>query len=95
MNYTDDEIKMTLKNVANTDNGLCFIEILLDKLGAYERGCNFQNHDMEVFNRGRREQGLWLLDLLKESNFNKFIQIEEGRRKQLWQNKNKQQQKED
>jgi len=89
MNYTEDEIKMTFKNVSNNEEGLKFIEILLNKLGAYERGCNFQNHDMEVFNRGKREQGLWLLDLLKDSNFPKYIEIEERRRKELCQNKNK------
>lgn len=89
MNYTDDEIKMTLKNVSNKEEGLNFIEILLDRLGAWERGCNFQNREMEVFNRGKREQGLWLLDLLKESNFEKFIEIEQRRRKELCQNKNK------
>lgn len=92
MNYTDEHIQQIIKNVANHDAGLCFIEILLDKLGAYERGCNFQNHDIEVFNRGKREQGLWLLDLLKQSNFKKFIEIEERRRKNLCQNKNKLQQ---
>lgn len=88
MNYTDEQIKMTLKNVSNNDEGLNFIEILLKKLGAFERGCNFQNHDIEMFNRGRREQGLWLLDLLKESNFKKFVEIEERRKKELCQNKN-------
>jgi len=92
MNYTDDEIKMTLKNVSNKEEGLIFIEILLDKLGAWERGCNFQNHDVDMFNRGKREQGLWLLDLLKQSNFKKFIEIEERRRKDSCQNKNKLQQ---
>lgn len=92
MNYTDEQIQMTLKNVVKKEEGLCFIEILLDKLGAFERGCNFQNHDMEVFNRGRREQGLWLLDLLKQSDFEKFIEIEKRRRKILCQNKNKLQQ---
>ena len=91
MNYTDEQIKMTLKNVATKDEGLDFIEILLDKLGAFERGCNFQNHDLDVFNRGRREQGLWLLDLLKESKFQKFVEIEERRRKFLCQHKKQQQ----
>ena len=91
MEYTEEQIKMTVKNVANNSEGVRFIEILLDKLGAYERGCNFNNHDIEVFNRGRREQGLWLLDLLKESNFNKFIEIETRRRKELCQEKKQQQ----
>lgn len=88
MSFKDDDIKMTLKNVANDREGLNFIEILLDKLGAFERGCNFQNRDIEMFNRGKREQGLWLLDLLIESNFEKFIEIQK-RRRNLCQKMNK------
>ena len=79
MIYSDDEIKNIIHNVAENEYGLKFIEILLDKLGAYERGCNFQNRDIDLYNRGKREQGLWLLDLLKECNFDKFTQIEKER----------------
>lgn len=89
MNYTEDDLRMTVKNVANSKDGLYFIEILLDKLGAFERGCNFQNRDLEVFNRGKREQGLWLLDLLLQSNFEKYVEIEKKRR-MLCQKMNKQ-----
>ena len=90
MIFTEEEIKMTLKNVSNTKEGLNFITILLDKLGAFERGCNFQNHDIEVFNRGKREQGLWLLDLLAQSNFDKFVEIQKERKNLLCQKMNKQ-----
>lgn len=91
MPYTDDEIILTLRNVANDKEGLKFIEILLDKLGAFERGCNFQNHEVEMFNRGKREQGLWLLDLLTESNFEKFVELQKRRRNLLCQKLNKKQ----
>ena len=91
MSFTEDDIKLTLKNVANDREGLNFIEILLDKLGAFERGCNFQNREIEMFNRGKREQGLWLLDLLIESNFEKFIEIQKRRRNLLCQKLNKKQ----
>ena len=81
MDYSQDDIKSIVSNVAEDEYGFKFIEILLDKLGAFERGCNFQNQQADIYNRGKREQGLWLLDLLKESNFNKFVEIEKERMK--------------
>lgn len=92
MEYTQEQIKMIVQNVANTDEGLKFIEILIEKLGAYERGFNFQNRDVEIANKSRREQGLWLLDLLQDCNFNKFIEIQEKRSKKVCQKMNKLQQ---
>ena len=89
MNYKEDEIRLIVANVANNQEGFKFLNILLDKLGAFERGCNFQNHDIEMFNKGKREQGLWLLDLLRDSNFEKFIEIVKQRRTVLCQNKQK------
>ena len=89
------ELELIVKNVANTDAGMKCIEVLLDKLGAFERGYNFQNTEQEAFNKGRREQGLWLLDLLRDSNFNKFIEVEKKRSKQQWKDKNKQQEQQD
>ena len=89
MDYKEDEIRLIVKNVANNQEGFKFLDILLDKLGAFERGCNFQNHDIEMFNKGKREQGQWLLDLLRDSNFEKFIEIENLRRTVLCQNKQK------
>ena len=87
-----DELELIVKNIANTDAGLKFIEILLDRLGAFERGYNFQNPELEAFNKGRREQGLWLLDLLRDSNFNKFVEVQKKRSKKQWKDKNKQEQ---
>ena len=89
MNYQEDEIRLIVKNVANNQEGFKFLNILLDRLGAFERGCNFQNHDIEMFNKGKREQGLWLLDLLRDSNFEKFIEIVKTRRTILCQKQQK------
>lgn len=85
MNYKDEEIRLIVQNVANDSEGFKFLEILLDKLGAYERGAKFDNSNMEYFNRGKREQGLWLLDLLRDSNFEMYKKIEEKRRTNLCQ----------
>ena len=91
MDYKEDEIRLIVKNVSNTNEGFKFIDILLDKLGAFERGCKFDNSNMEYYNRGRKEQGLWLLDLLRDSNFEKLIEIEKTRRTILCQKQQKQQ----
>lgn len=80
MSYTADEIKNIVKSVVQTDAGFKFIDILLDKLGAFERGCNFQNIEQEYYNKGRKEQGLWLLDLVRDSHFNQYIELEKIRR---------------
>ena len=88
-NMSEDEIKEIVKNLLNTDAGFEFIDILLDKLGAFDRGCNFQNIQQEYFNRGKREMGLWLLDLVQDSNFNKFIEINKKRRNKKCQSKMK------
>lgn len=77
---TEDEIKELVRNITNDDVGFEFICFLLNRLGAFDRGCNFQNIQQEYYNKGKREQGLWLLDLIAESNFNKFIEINKRRR---------------
>lgn len=79
MQYTDEQIKLIVHNVAENDDGFEFLSILLEKLGAFERGFNFQNHEMEVYNRGKREQGLWLSDLIRDSNFNKYTELNKRR----------------
>lgn len=77
-----DEEKLieVLKNVLNTDCGFAFVTELLEKLGAFERGCNFDNVNMEYYNRGRREKGLWLLDLVKKADLKISNKIETKRR---------------
>lgn len=87
--YKEEEIRTIVKNVANNDEGFKLIDLLLDRLGAFERGVNLQNPEMDIFNRGRREVGLWLLDTLRESNFNKFIEIQKKRSREKCQKMNK------
>ena len=71
----EDKLLEILKNILNTDCGFEFIQEMLEKLGAFERGCNFDNTNMEYYNRGRRDKGLWLLDLVRKADLNKFEEI--------------------
>ena len=87
-----EELMLIVSNVAGTPDGFKFIEILLDKLGAFERGANLQNSELEAYNKGRREQGLWLLDLLRDSHFDRFTELQR-KRSNLWKQRNKQKKK--
>ena len=67
-----------LKNVLNNPEGLKFLSVLLRKLGAFDRGYNFQNSEKEIFKMlTKREQGLCLLDNCFKANFNKTVEIVE------------------
>lgn len=74
MDYKD--ILNIVRNVAESDEGFKFIQILLEQFGAFDRSYNFENVQREYFNKGKKEQGLWLLDLLKESHFNRFCEVQ-------------------
>lgn len=71
----EDKFLEILKDVLNSDYGFEFIQEMLEKLGAFERGCNFDNTNMEYYNRGKRDKGLWLLDLVRKADLNKFEEI--------------------
>lgn len=71
----DKELKELVHNVLIDKDGYEFIKVLLEELGAFERGVNLQSRDNDLFNRGKREKGLWLLDLVQKSNFDKYVEI--------------------
>lgn len=77
---TDDNFEVVLKDVLKTDCGFYFVSELLERLGAFERGCNFENIQIEYYNRGKREKGLWLLDLVKKVDLENYTIIEKNRR---------------
>jgi len=84
-----EEEKILFNNVLNDQWGFQFILLLLDELGAFERGVNFQNRDIDMFNRGRREAGLWLSDKIQEHCIEKYKEIV-IERKNLWKQNKKQ-----
>lgn len=85
-----EEEKNIFNNILNNKDGFQFVLLLLEKLGAFERGCNFQNRDLDMFNRGRRETGLWLADKIQEHCLEKYVDIVKER-KNLWKMNNKEQ----
>ncbi len=79
MNEEEKLIEL-IKEIINTQAGFKFFEILLAKLGAFERGCNFENIYNEYYNKGKREKGLWLLDLAEQADIEAINKIKINRR---------------
>ena len=69
-----------IKDVIQTQAGYMLFEILLEKFGAFERGCNFENLYLEYYNKGRRDKGLWLLDLVEKADIEALNKIKINRR---------------
>lgn len=73
-----------LSNVLNDEYGFKLILILLEKLGAFERGINRNDSERSVFlTMGKREQGLWLLDNVYRTSKDKYLKLLEQREKEL------------
>lgn len=70
-----DELQI-LSNVLCDKDGFKFIFLLLKKLGAFERGLNFELPDKQLFTTlAKREQGIWLLDNIYKANPEKYNSI--------------------
>ncbi len=79
MDKSDLEI---LSNVLCDKDGFKFVLLLLDKLGAFDRGINPNLSDKQIFmTLGKREKGLWLLDNIYEANPEKYTELLKERRK--------------
>jgi hypothetical protein len=73
----------TLSNVLNNDYGFQFILLLLNELGAFDRGINRNASDKEIFmTLGKREKGQWLLDCVFKANKQKYLDLIEQKEKE-------------
>lgn len=89
MIYNDDEkdVLLTIYNVLSTPDGFDFVCFILDKLNAFDRGNNFENVNMNYANNAVRAKGQELLELILQSDVDKYMQIMNKRKEVLCQNK--------
>lgn len=65
-----------LSNTLNDEYGFKFIYLLLNELGAFDRGINRNAENKEIFMLlGKREKGQWLLDNIFLANKEKYIEL--------------------
>jgi len=80
MIYNEIDLKNMVRNVSNSPDGLEFIYYLLDNFGTFSAKVNLSNSELQnIVNAVKREQGEFILDLLREYNFEKFIEIQRKR----------------
>lgn len=80
MIYSELDLRNMIRNVSNTPDGLEFIYFLLDSFGTFTNKVNLGNSDMHnIVNTIKKEQGEFILDLLREYNFEKFVEIHKKR----------------
>ena len=80
MIYNEIDLKNMVRNVSNNKDGLEFIYYLLDNFGTFSAKVNLSNSELQnIVNALKREQGEFILDLLREYNFEKFIEIQRKR----------------
>ena len=78
--YNEQDIRNIVKNVSNTEDGLNFIYILLEEFGTFTAKINLGNSEVyNIENQVKREQGEFILNLLREHNFEKFIEVQRRR----------------
>lgn len=87
--FTDNDIKRIVRSVSDTPDGLDFIYYLVDSFGTFTNRVNFSNSENEIFARTiKKEMGEFILELLREHNFDKFIEIQQKRSNDLWKTMN-------
>ena len=79
--YSDNDLRNIVINVSNLPDGLDFIFYLLDTFGTFAPSINISNTDTaNIIRAVKKEQGEFILELLREYNFEKFTEIHEKRR---------------
>jgi len=78
--FSENDIKNFVVNVSNTQDGFDFIYYLLDCFGTFSTKININNSELHnITNIVKKEQGEFILDLLREHNFKKFTEIQQKR----------------
>jgi hypothetical protein len=80
----DKKELLILSNALNNEYGFELIYILLEELGAFDRGLNRNASDKEIFMQlGKREKGVWLLDNIFKANKEKYTEILEKKEREI------------
>lgn len=78
--FSENDIKNFVITVSNIPEGIDFIYYLLDCFGTFSNKVNLNNSELHnISNAIKKEQGEFILDLLREYNFEKFTEIQRRR----------------
>lgn len=78
----ENNLKNCIVNVSNDVDGFNFICFLIEELKPFERGF-VEDVNLQNYLKGKRDLGLYILELVQKYNFKKYIHLMEKRSKQL------------
>ena len=85
---SDKDIENMIINVANSSDGLDFIYFLLEEFGTFTTKIQFSDGKLQNIEKViKREQGEFILELIRQNNFKKYTEIQERRSNDKWQQK--------
>lgn len=80
MEYTEQDLRNLIRNVTNSKEGLDFIYYLLDEFGTFSTSINVGlSETQNLCNLVKKEQGEFILELVREHNFEKYIELQRKR----------------
>lgn len=77
----DDKLKYIIQNVCNSSDGLKLLSYLLELSNCFSRGTNFNNLYQEYYNKGKKDFGLEIAEMIKKYSFDNYIKILKERNK--------------
>jgi hypothetical protein len=78
--FSENDIANFVKVVSDTPDGLDFIYYLIEEFGTFTTKINLNASELQnICNSIKREQGEFILNLLREHNFKKYIEVQQRR----------------
>lgn len=78
--YSELDLRNMVRTVSNSQEGFDLLYYLIESFGTFSFKVNTSNSDFHnLSNAIKKEQGEFILDLIREHNFEKYIEIERKR----------------
>ena len=70
----DDDLKLIVRNVLNTDYGFKFVQHLINETGVFNRAINY-DVNRNYYLQGRSSIGEYILELIRICDFESYVEI--------------------
>lgn len=78
--YSEKDLRNLVVTVSNNPDALEFIYYLLEEFGTFTTKINLSNSELQnIASAIKKEQGEFILELLREYNFEKYIEVQRKR----------------
>ena len=87
MYFSELDIRDFVRGVCATESGKKFIYFILENFGTFDKTVNYSLSDTQnLCNIIKKEQGEFILNLIREHDFKSFTELQLKRSNEKWQN---------